>query len=301
VSSFTSIVSVAYYNYYLIFFANISIFQIATAPKFIAEMILITAAAHGCIRECDRLLATFLQQKTIPEDFLSRLARTFRPISSCGGQNWSTRNEPHDFPYPDVTTPPTVMPAAGTASVSSFSNVTTPPPAAGKASMTEDAKLGTQDAKLGKLLELLVETRQNPRFSPNVLSLFVEKSVFPIESLTSPAVNHRSLHLKRIWFEHAVSDRNHPNIISTLLGMGESSNYHDRSLSRLDYLILPYKLNENHFHTASEHSPAHAVSSEFVFAHNKEIATDHSATHVGVQDVLDLIRLLSPVCISLTQ
>jgi hypothetical protein len=109
--------------------------------------------------------------------------------------------------------------------------------------------------------------------------------------MTSPAVNHRALHSTRIWCEHAKLLGDNPGIIATLLGLPSTQPEQDGTLSYLDYLIFPYKLTMK----PADISEGTHANSEFVLSHLKDVDSQHAATHIGSQDIADLIQLLSMV------
>lgn len=129
-------------------------------------------------------------------------------------------------------------------------------------------------------------------FSPNFLSMLVQHSIGPHFSITSPLVNHRALHIDRVWPQHATIAKINPGIIGTLLGLSTSSLEVDESLSKLDYFIIPYKLCDG----VDVLPNTFSINSEFIFAHLKDVLPNQHATHIHPQDVVNLIQLLAKVC-----
>jgi hypothetical protein len=136
------------------------------------------------------------------------------------------------------------------------------------------------------------------QFSPNVLSLFLGKSLFPLNALSSPPVNHRPLHLQRVWSGKAIKTTQNPGMIGSLLRLQKSledgiseydTSLHDASFSAMAYTILPYKVVEKCLGT----STPDCATNEYVFAHEKNSAPGHYPEHVSLDDLKNLITLVA--------
>ena len=204
------------------------------------------------------MIKEVLETKTFGEDLKSRINRIFRPIQSCGGTNWKEKGLPKD----------------------------------------DDSE--AEDAKDVKSPEKTPVT-QGDRIllSPNVLSLFLEKQAFPKMSASAPPVNHRPLRIKRVWLKDAVGTDDNPGMIGSLLGVAKDQT-HDVSFRHLDYLIFPYKATEQYSASMALCSVANptspAAASEFIFAHKKDMDTNHYSKHVTREDVRGLLKILCKVC-----
>jgi len=123
-------------------------------------------------------------------------------------------------------------------------------------------------------------------FSPNALSLFLEKTLFPRLSLASPPINERDLNMKRVWWKEAKS-----GILATLIGVEKDRQKHDATLLELEYHLLPYKISER----TLDNAPEIMVMSEYIFAHEKEEKTSHAVEDVSAEEVLHLLNVLKEV------
>lgn len=132
-------------------------------------------------------------------------------------------------------------------------------------------------------------------FSPNVLSLFLETRGNPSLQkvyLMSPRVNHRNLHLERVWHGKAIGTDDNPGIIATMLELGDGGTLRDRSLKE-SYVIFPYTVKER-----SEKdvllSDSELVFSEHVLAHQKQLNdTNRIVAHIdthAVKELWDILR-----------
>lgn len=229
------------------------------------------AVANGCVEECDANIRNILDEKIIPQSFLDIVANCFFPVKANDGINWTSLPKRRGLPKTD-----------------------------------QDEKLGDsvetgtkKDVGLNSIL----------RFSPNVLCLFLQKTLFPRISLCAPSVNQRSLRLKRVWFKEdlmpslADSDQadtenlpsKNPGMIATLLDLVGVEMDYDPTFAVLHYFFFPYKAME----TNKEQSKTDAETGsmcEYIFAHDKADASPSlAAYHVTSKDLEDLIRLLFEV------
>jgi hypothetical protein len=136
-------------------------------------------------------------------------------------------------------------------------------------------------------------------FSPNVLSLFLETRADPALRkvyLMSPRVNHRNLHLERVWHGNAIGTDENPGIIATLLELGDGGTMRDTSLKE-NYIIFPYTVKERSEEDVSL-SVSELVFSEHVLAHQKQLnGTNRIVAHIDAHDVKELWDILrTSVC-----
>lgn len=135
-------------------------------------------------------------------------------------------------------------------------------------------------------------------FSPNVLSLFLERSAFPIHSLSTPAVNHRKLHQCRVWCQEAIDSVGNPGVIASMIGVGEDFDDTDLTLSKVGYHLFPFKSVEANLldPKEAEDTEIHLQSTNmFAFANEEEIQTNRVAHHTTVEDFRKLADILGEV------
>jgi len=125
-----------------------------------------------------------------------------------------------------------------------------------------------------------------------VLSLFLETradTALQRVYMMSPRVNHRNLHLERVWNDKSSEN---PGVIGTLLGLGNGETYRDKSLSENDYHIFPYTVKERSEQDALS-SDSERVFSEHVFSHQKVLNNTSSiVAHIDARDVKNLLNIL---------
>jgi len=134
-------------------------------------------------------------------------------------------------------------------------------------------------------------------FSPNVLSLFLEtRTDLALQKvyLMSPRVNHRNLHLERVWNGKAIGTDDNPGIIATMLELGDGGTLRDTSLKE-NYVIFPYTVKERSEEDALL-SDSELVFSEHVLSHQKQLNdTDRIVAHIdehNVKELWDILRTL---------
>ena len=115
----------------------------------VLNKVLLMAISNGCVKECDAAIKKVLVKGALEQDFTSKLERVFKPIHSSGGRNWSS-----------------VIAGVPTGNVEGREKL--------------EGKNIKPDRKWfdGRSHEI--------RFSPNVLSMFLEMTVFPIIALCLP-------------------------------------------------------------------------------------------------------------------
>jgi len=225
------------------------------------NMLLLLAVSHGCVLECDEVVKVALQTTgTLPEYFKAIMNKVFHPLKSCGGMNWSTINQLDD-----------------------------------RAKIEKLKEKKGYDDKEKTSRKLMATSMAFIGFSPNVLPLFLERTILPRVALASPAINNRVLHYKRIWQNEIPEIGEDAGMIGTLLGLGGHTQTHDFSFSELEYHVFVYKVSELENETTKDSMQEELVMSEYVFSQEKDSKTTHMVKHVTIDDLKNLLKLLKQV------
>jgi hypothetical protein len=195
-----------------------------------------------------------LVKGNISEELKERLDKAFHPLQACGGSNWRKRQ--------------------------TTKNKTKNDPQC-KKSGKSDGKQSTTDGLLDDALHL----------SPNVISMFLPQSGFPKIGLDTPDVNHRALHMKRVWCKENIGTDDNPGVIGSLMGLNNKVEYRELYLSEMRFVVFPYRTAEKQLTGNDDETSA----CEYVFAHEKEAANSHLANHVSMDDAARLIGVLCEV------
>jgi hypothetical protein len=164
----------------------------------------------------------------------------------------------------------------------------------------------TSPEKEGKMKKLLGSKENDDEFilplvklSPNMMALFCEQSLKPVYGLSSPYVNHRNLSVNRVWNYSFTEKNENQGIIATLLGVQQTAIGYDKSLSKVSYMVVPYKAIELRLvegvATSSNISTSSATRSQYIFSHDKHREILKGAEHLIKKDLEELVNLLTTV------
>lgn len=219
--------------------------------------LLLCAVSQGCVEDTKTVVKSMYQDKRSKElKMPSFLDAVTKPLRHCGGINWRTNNHVDG-------------------------------------SETGEKQTVYEYRETAKMYNFTLPC------SPNFLSLFLETYASPKSGsavLMSPRVNHRNLHIKRLW--GATPTSKDPGVISTMLGLRVGEIIRDSSLTDLAYHIFPYKITElpkkDDEGPSTSTSDSGLVLSEGVFSRGKDIKYScRIVTHITVEDVQELLNVLS--------
>lgn len=237
---------------------------------YFCDMVLLMAVTHACVTDCKAATDAFLTTRYMEDEFLKRLKSVFFPFQFAqGDEPFKLANGEDPVEYWDTV------------------NESTDNPKSDK----------ENDAIEGKST---IEGDSKQRISPNVVSLFAERTAFPKISLCAPAINHRYLNINRVWCIDNIQNVGNPGIIGSLLGVGtDDESLRDLTFTEMDYLVFPYKVVEKVVDSCSLKSTGESASvapcNRMVFEHDMGLTTKHVPNLINHDDLRHLIRLLSKV------
>ncbi len=228
------------------------------------ERILLMAVSHNRVFECSTVLEEARSNENLLSmKFLELLEKVFKPIASVKGENWTA----------NLKTPPPL-------GNEGLQRLLLPEP---KAGMSTIERKKSQLSLPSQCVEI----------SPNVLCLFVEQSICPNPTITSPPVNHRPLRLQRVWCKRGHGIKKNHGMIGTLMGIGDQ-----QSIYELDYVCWAYTIRNCGQPSGVKEAP---VVVEAVFGHEKiNMAEDQGygteiAHHTTTPDLKNMCNLLKVV------
>lgn len=165
----------------------------------------------------------------------------------------------------------------------------------------DETKSNLDDDFLDPASNQQLPSKASPSFSPNALTLFLEKIAIPRHSHCAPPINHRPLDIKRIWRGDAIAAGEDHGIVATLLGLSTNMRL-DPTLTALDYAIFPYTIIAPKTALATETVAAAGgtpqfSASKYILKHEYDCICNHMSSHVSPDDIKRLLQLLTEVCL----
>jgi hypothetical protein len=276
-------------------------------------MVLLLARGHGCATDFINLIKSEVQgcgtaySLTEINDVLQRV---YRPFSHGGGLD----------PDPKSTSKRRSKAAAN------CDGTVGNTPRADVWGVCTDVTFDEEPIDQGAIGPVDPSRTHRVRLSPNVLSLFVEKVLYPGSFVCSPPINHRPLKFDRLWCLKSLlsGEQADPGIVATLLGVGNDDTSRDATLAEMTYIATLYKVREGVSKFSAVHSvdgtptlvqktpggctPGHGVAgcgsaaarsdvclSRPVFHHARHVRTNHVISQVTPNDLRSLVSLVSSV------